>query len=81
MANAHPPLYVSEKPIRRIGDTVATLFNVIYDRDYLINFVVIKICKPLFGLSKEKVLELVSETWDKYYGIDSNYSNTNRLVS
>ncbi len=84
--NLHPAMvsehgYVRQKPIRRIGDTLPTMFNVIYDRDYLINFVVTKLCKPLFGLSKERVLELVSEAWDKYYGIDSNSSDTNRLAS
>lgn len=59
--------YVSQKSIRRIGDASPTLFNVIYDREYLVNFIGRKLCKHLQVLGKQKILELVDEAWDTMY--------------
>lgn len=59
--------YVKQCAIRRIGERKRTLFNIVYDREYLIRSVGRIVCKPMFVLGKEKTLELVSEAWDDYY--------------
>ncbi len=64
--------YECNKSIRRIGDPVPTMFKVIYDRQYVINYIGKGICKTLFVLGKEGVLDLVDEAWDNYYGVLDN---------
>ena len=61
--------YEKVKSVRRIGDAVPTAFRVIYDRQYVIDYVGRGICKTLFVLGKQGVLNLVDEAWDNYYGV------------
>ncbi|WP_319422752.1 hypothetical protein [Pleurocapsa sp. FMAR1] len=61
--------YETVRSIRRIGDAVPTVFRVIYDRQYVLDYVGNGICKTLFVLGKQGVLNLVSEAWDNYYGV------------
>jgi hypothetical protein len=51
--------------------------NVIYDRDYLIGWVVKNLIKPLAHLSKERIDEVVEEAWALYckQSIDPNANN------
>lgn len=70
--NLHPAMlsddgYVVQRSIRRIGDIVPTVFNVVHDREYAIGFIGRKICKTLQVLGKQKILELVDEAWDTMY--------------
>jgi hypothetical protein len=59
--------YVKRVTMRRIGERQRTFFDVVYDRDYLIQAIGRYICKQMFVIGKEKTLELVSEAWDTYY--------------
>ena len=59
--------YVKRAAIRKIGDRKRTFFDVVYDRDYLVQAIGRYICKQMFIIGKEKTLELVSEAWDEYY--------------
>ena len=60
--------YVKQQRIKKIGDTAKTIYNVVYDRDYLSEYIFIKVCKPLFVLGKQEMLNLVEQSWDAYYG-------------
>ena len=73
--------YIKDKEIRRIGDTSPTLFKVVYNHKYVSGFIITKLCKPLNILGKEKVLELISNAWDMYYGIESSDAVTDRQAS
>lgn len=63
---------VKQCAIRRIGEHRRTLFNIVYDREYLVRTIGRVICRPMFILGKEKTLKLVGEAWDDYY---QNYSD------
>ena len=52
--------------VRRIGGEEPDYFKVTYDRDYAIEFISRKFCKPLSFVGKEKILELVTEAWEVY---------------
>ena len=67
--------YVKQSAIRKIGERKRTVFNIVYDREYLIRAIGKVICRPMFIVGKEKTLELVSEAWDAYYP----YSTTKSL--
>ena len=69
--------YETIKSIRKIGDAVPTVFRVIYDRQYVLEYIGNGICKSLFVLGKQGVLNLVDEAWDNYYGIlkDEDHSH------
>ena len=54
--------------VRRVGDDVKSHFHVVFDRNYLIEWISRKVCKPLFTLGKQGTLDLVSEAWDYCYG-------------
>ena len=64
--------YVAQRAIRRIGDVEKTIFNVVYDREYLLKTVGKRICQTLFVLGKEETLKVVGEAWDFIYGINSD---------
>ena len=57
---------IKSQRIRRIGDSEKTIFNVRYDREYLVQVLLRKVCRRLSVLGKEEVLFLVSEAWDLY---------------
>lgn len=59
--------YIKQAAIRKTGSRNRAFFNIKYNRDYLIEAIGNYICKPLFVIGKEKVLELVGEAWDNYY--------------
>ena len=60
--------YVRPLHIKRIGDFGKSLFYVVFDRKYLVEWVSRKLCKPLFVLGKQGTLDLVAEAWDYCYG-------------
>lgn len=66
-AMLHEDGYLRQQRIRKIGDDRKTIFNVVYDREYLIEYVGKTVCRHLFAAGKEKTLDLVSEAWDNYY--------------
>ena len=73
MKNIEPAMtaergYIRQQRTRRIGEPNKTIFNVVYDRDYLSEYIFTKVCKPLFVLGKQEVLNLVEQSWDAYYG-------------
>ncbi len=58
---------IKQTAIRRIGEVKRTMFNVIYDREYLIRAIGRYICRQMFCIGKEETLKLVSEAWDTFY--------------
>lgn len=58
--------YIKQQRIRKTGDTDASLLNVKYDSDYLLQVIVRKLIKPLSVLGKEKVNDLIDNAWDLY---------------
>lgn len=70
--NLHPAMltdegYKKQTRTRRTGDTGATIFHVIYDRKYVIEYIGRYLCRDLFTLGKQELLDLVTEAWDTYY--------------
>jgi hypothetical protein len=57
--------------IRRAGDFDSQPFKVVYDREYFLEWLGVKLCKPLFVLGKEQLVELAGEAWDNYYNSDA----------
>ena len=58
--------YVSLVRIRKIGSREKDAFNVTYDREYALEFLHKKVCRPLSYLGKEKLIEAINEAWDLY---------------
>jgi hypothetical protein len=58
---------VKQAAIRKIGERQRTFFNIVYDREYLLEAIGRLICKPMFCVGKEKTVELIAEAWDNYY--------------
>ena len=58
---------VKQQRVKPIGANTKSIYNVLYDRDYAVEYIFRKLCKPLFVLGREKVLALVAEAWDIYY--------------
>ena len=84
MKSLHPAMltergYVNQQLVRRTGDAGKNIFNVVYDYDYLIAYTSRFLCRNLFTLGREGVLNLVNEAWDYKY---SNYTPepTHRLA-
>lgn len=59
--------YVKPQLIRKVGYAGKTMFNVVYDSEYVVTWISKRICKRLLGLSKQKVLEIVSNAWDSAF--------------
>jgi hypothetical protein len=58
---------VKQAAIRKIGERQRTFFNIVYDREYLLEAIGRLICKPMFTIGKDKTIELIAEAWDNYY--------------
>lgn len=52
--------YAISKRIRVVGDTVPKMFNVVYDRDFVIEYLRLKLIKPLAALGKETIFDLIT---------------------
>ncbi|MGL5940809.1 MAG: hypothetical protein ACRC2S_10525 [Waterburya sp.] len=57
---------VATLQIRRIGTREKDVYSVNYDREYAVEFICRKFCKPLSFLGKKKILELVNDAWELY---------------
>ena len=67
--NLHPAMlnedgYITQTRIKRVGDRDRRMFNVKYDRDYVVIYIYKTLLKPLELLGKERVLQIISEAWD-----------------
>lgn len=59
--------FVKRTAVRRIGDRERTFFDVVYDREYLVQAIGRYICKDMYSVGKEEMIKLVGEAWDLYY--------------
>jgi hypothetical protein len=59
--------FVKRTAIRRIGDQERTFFDVVYDREYLLEAISRYICKEMLPVGKKATLKLIAEAWDRYY--------------
>lgn len=57
---------VATSKVKRLGGEAPDVYRVSYDRDYAVEFISRKFCKPLSFVGKEKILELVNEAWERY---------------
>jgi hypothetical protein len=71
--------YVKFMRIRRTGDFDSQPFNVVYDREYFLEWLGVRLCKPLFVVGKERIVELMGEAWDNYY--NSNATARQRMAA
>jgi hypothetical protein len=58
--------YVTVQRVRCVGDAMPDIFNVVYDKEYAVEFVSKKFIKPVSFFGKEKATEIISEAWDLY---------------
>lgn len=47
--------YIKQSAIRKIGERKRTMFNIVYDREYLIQAIGRSICKQMFIIGKKKL--------------------------
>lgn len=72
--------YQSVIRIRKIGEAGRDAFNVVYNREYVIEFLSRKVCSPLSYIGKEKLLEAIEEAWDLYMKESLNPHSINRPI-
>ncbi len=58
--------YASIQKIRRTGDPVPDIFNVIYDKDYVLEFITRRLVKPLSGLGKIGLINMFDDAYNLY---------------
>ena len=59
--------YRKQQRIRITGQDFKSMFNVIYDREYVIERIIRFVCKPLFCLGKQRIIQLIETAWDIAY--------------
>ena len=64
--------------VRHSSEPQGTMCNVIYDRDYLIQFLIRRFLMSISPLGKEVVDELVNEAWNELHGVTGN---TGKVIS
>ena len=70
--------FVRQTNVRRIGDRDKTIFDVVYDRQYAIEYLGKSVCKNLRVLGIEEILDLVEEAWDYTYPNARNISSPSK---
>lgn len=53
--------YRTVKQIRRTGESIPDVFTIEYDRDYVLEFLSRKVCKPLSNFGKQSAMEVLEE--------------------
>lgn len=72
--------YITLQKVRRCHEPNGAMCNVIYDRDYVIQFLIKRVLYSLAVLGKETVDELINDAWKELHGID-NASVSNDVAS
>lgn len=57
---------IKMQSIRKTGDAIKSVFEVVYDREYGLEVLTRKIIKPLAVMGREEVVKLINEAWDMY---------------
>ena len=67
--------------VRHCHDPVGKMCNVVYDRDYLIQFLIRRFLISISPLGKEVVDELVNEAWNELHGATSSSDELKSVAS
>ncbi len=65
-AMLEPDGYQALTRIRQIGSAERKLYNVVFDYDYALNYLICKVFRTLPELNRQKVLDLINEAYDLY---------------
>lgn len=57
---------VLQQKIRPIGVGLSELYNVHYDREYGLQYLLRKICRPLSTMDRKEVHKIIDDAWDLY---------------
>ena len=68
--------FVRQASIRKVGEKEKTIFNVFYNRQYVIEYLGRFICKNLQVLGLEGILDLIEEAWGHTYPNAEKISNS-----
>ena len=58
--------YIASQRVRKSHERKGKLCNVVYDKSYVLEIVARKIIRPLYGIGKDKMLDLVAEAWQLF---------------
>jgi hypothetical protein len=62
--------YITFGKVRHSSEPKGKMCNVVYDRDYVIKFLIKRVLFALAVLKKEAVDELIDEAWNELHGIN-----------
>ncbi len=57
---------ILQQKVRPIGVGLSGLYNVKYDREYGLQFLLRKVCRSLSALGRERVHQIIDDAWDLY---------------
>ena len=61
--------YMSTQKVRK-AYCPSKIFRVVYDQDYLLEWIISKVVKPLSPQGKTKLFQLIDEAWNKFHNIE-----------
>ena len=67
--------------VRHCHEPQGTMCNVVYDRGYLIQFLIRRFLIPISPLGREVVDELINEAWDELHGFAEEPVSTANVAS
>jgi hypothetical protein len=58
--------YTTVQRVRCVGEGLPEVYNVVYDREYAVEFISKKFIRPVSFFGREKATEIISEAWNLY---------------
>lgn len=64
----HPEGYIIMQNVRDRGEPKPTAYQVVYTPDYLVNWMISKVIRPLAPQGIDRLHQLVDQAWNEYHG-------------
>lgn len=67
--------------VRHCSEPKGTMCNVVYDREYVIQFLIKRVLFALAVLPKETIDGLIDEAWEELHGMRNNLEQNSEVAS
>ena len=72
---------IAMQKVRHCSEPKGRMCNVIYDREYVVQFLIKRVVFALAGVGNKAIHELIDDAWDELHGLADNPSQVSDIAS
>lgn len=73
--------YIAMQKVRHSSEPRGRMCNVIYDRDYVVQFLIKRVVFALAGIGRKAIDELIDDAWNELHGLADKTADKSRVAS